>query len=89
MSRSWVYNAWGFGSGVAGGVIGAVLAAVLFTGSTDLVAAMLWSQVLGAGGALAGFAIGGYIGVEHEDRVARRLLGLPTRTNSGKGGRAA
>ncbi len=80
VSRSWVYSAWMYGAGVLGGVAGAVLAMALFAGSTDWAASMLWSQVLGAGGALLGIAIGGGIGVEHEDRAERRRLGLPKRT---------
>lgn len=86
MHRSWVYNAWFFGSGVSGGIIASAIAAVLFTGSPDLVAAILWTLVLSISGTLVGFCVGDWVGVEHEDRVVRRRLGLPARTSSGQGG---
>lgn len=74
--RSWTYTAWMLGVGALGAIAGAAVAALLFTGTTDIVAGLLWSQVLGGGGALIGAGIGGLIGIRHEDRIVRRRMGL-------------
>lgn len=68
-----IAHAWLYGGGVVG--FAAALAVCFSVPVTsDVVAASL-----GVGGVLVGFLVGGWTGIEHEDRYERRRLGLDSR----------